>query len=109
MKFSDSKAKGILKGMDHSVETGKAQADQLLNLRLDAENTKERFLTFMLERFSDYKLINSKISFSKQEDLEQYKALAKAIMDSSKALDEFAAAMLKSADASKEQLKKLAQ
>jgi hypothetical protein len=108
MKPSDATAKGMIKGMNHLAETGRAQSDQLLNLVSDEEVAKERFLSFMLETFSDYKLVNSKISFSKQADVERYRALGKALTDSSKALEEFRAEMLKSVDASKEKLKKLA-
>ena len=109
MKFSESTTREMLKGMERSFLTAREQADQFLSLRLDVENAKEQLLRFLLLRFSGYKLANSRVSFSKQEDLEQYKLLAKTITDSSKALGEFESVILKSADAGKEQLKKLAQ
>ena len=109
MKYSEATAKGMLKEMNRSVEIGRAQATQLLRLRSDAETAKERFLGFMLETFSNYKLAGSKISFSKTADAERYRALGKAITDSSNALDELQTEMSKSTDASRAQLKKLAQ
>jgi archaellum component FlaC len=63
----------------------------------------------MLDRFGGYKLGGAAITFSKNEDLEQYKALTKVVEDDAKALDDLIAKQVESANSAKEELKKMAQ
>jgi ATP-dependent protease ClpP protease subunit len=109
MKFSEETATGMLKGMTNSIEKGRLQAEDLFGLRLRTEADKERFLNFMMERFSSYRLRGGKISFGSQADSDNYDALTGAVSKSSKALEDFSDKILKSVDTAKEQLKKAAQ
>lgn len=106
MNFSEPNTKEMVKGMD--VGTLRKQLDRFLDLRSKVETAKDQRLRFMLGKFGDYQLANSKVLFSKAEDVEEYNALTKAIAVSGKALEEFNADLLNSSTAIKEDLRKLA-
>jgi len=107
--FQDSAAKGMVEGFNGSLEKNRLQMDELLTLRSNMESAKANFLQFMLKSFGDYKLGGGAITFSKNEDLEQYKALTKVVEDDTKAVDDWTAKQVESASSGKEELKKMAQ
>src|ERR1035437_132090 len=109
MDFSNSTGKEMAKGFNSSIAKAKPQMDEWLTLRSNLEAAKERFLQFMLEKHGDYKLDSTAITFNKNTDSEQYGTLTKTIDDDAKALDDLIANMLKSANATKETLKKMSQ
>jgi hypothetical protein len=107
--FSDSAAKGMVEGFNGTIEKARPLMDEIFTLRSNTESAKAHFLQFMLERFGDYKLGGGAITFGKNEDLEQYKALTKAVEDDTKAVDDWTAKQVGSANSAKEELKKMAQ
>jgi len=109
MHFSDSAAKGMVEGFNGNIKKARPLMDEIFTLRSNLEAAKERFLQFMLEKHGSYKLDTTAITFNKNTDSKQYGALTKTVDDDAKALDDLIANMLKSADATKEELKKMAQ
>lgn len=106
MKFTEETAKSMLEGITKSIEKGQLQAEDVFRLRLRAEVTREKFLTFMLERFSMYRLRDGKISFDSQADSDRYEALTSAIAESDRELGDLTDKMLKTAGSAKEELKR---
>jgi rhodanese-related sulfurtransferase len=109
MNISDSTAKGMVEGFNGTLEKAGPLMDEIFTLRSNMESAKAHFLQFMLERFGDYKSNGAAIVFSKNEDLKQYKALTKVVEDDTKAVDDWAAKQIGSANSAKERLKKMAQ
>ena len=109
MNISDSTAKGMVEGFNGTLEKAGPLMDEIFTLRSNMESAKAHFLQFMLERFGDYKSNGAAIVFSKNEDLKHYKALTKVVEDDTKAVDDWAAKQIGSANSAKERLKKIAQ
>jgi hypothetical protein len=109
MNISDSTAKGMVEGFNGTLEKAGPLMDEIFTLRSNMESAKAHFLQFMLDRFGDYKSNGAAIVFSKNEDLKQYKALTKVVEDDTKAVDDWTAKQVGSANSVKERLKKIAQ
>jgi hypothetical protein len=107
LTVGDPAAKAMQRGVENSIKTQKAQADQVLNLRVSVEQVKASFVAFMEEVFDQYSFNGPRISFRRSEHISVYNSHADAIDSASADLAKFQRQLLNSVGTNVQTLQKM--